>query len=101
MVFLCCATEDAAAGEAVRASLEGNGLKCFLQNPGLAPAQSSANRIGEAIREAELFLLILSQQSNRSPDVRQQLETAAHFKLPVVTFRIEPAQPTDDLSYFL
>lgn len=101
MVFLCCATEDAAAGEAVRASLEGNGLKCFLQNPGLAPAQSSANRISEAIREAELFLLILSQQSNRSPDVRQQLETAAHFKLPVVTFRIEPAQPDDDLSYFL
>src|ERR1700747_1544706 len=101
MVFLCCATEDAAAGEAVRASLEGHGLKCFLQNPGLAPAQSSANRISEAIREAELFLLILSQQSNRSPDVRQQLETAAHFKLPVVIFRIEPAQPADDLSYFL
>jgi serine/threonine protein kinase len=101
MVFLCCATEDAAAAEAVRASLEGNGLKCFLQNAGLAPVQSSANRISEAIREAELFLLILSQQSNRSPDVRQQLETAAHFKLPVVTFRIEPVQPADDLSYFL
>src|ERR1700739_1745007 len=101
MVFLCCATEDAAAGEAIRASLEGNGLKCFLQEPGLEPVQSSANRISEAIREAELFLLILSQQSNRSPDVRQQLETAAHFKLLVVTFGMEPVQPADDLSYFL
>jgi serine/threonine protein kinase/formylglycine-generating enzyme required for sulfatase activity len=101
MVFVCCATEDAAAGEAVRASLESNGLKCLLENPGSAPVQSSANRVSEAIRQAELFLLILSQQSNRSPDVRQQLETAAHFKLPVVTFRIESVQPADDLSFFL
>jgi serine/threonine protein kinase len=101
MVFVCCATEDAAAGEAVRAGLENNGLKCFLQDPGLAPVQSSANRLSEAIREAELFLLIFSQQSNHSSDVRLQLETAAHFKLPVVTFRIEPVQPADDLSYFL
>jgi serine/threonine protein kinase len=101
MVFVCCATEDAAAGEAVRSSLENNGLKCFLQNPGLGPVQSSANRVSEAIREAELFLLILSQQSNRSPEIRQQLESAAHFRLPLVTFRIEPVQPADDLSYFL
>jgi serine/threonine protein kinase len=101
MVFVCCATEDAAAGEAVRASLENNGLKCFLQNPGLAPVQSSANRVSEVIREAELFLLIFSQQSNCSPEIRQQLETAAHFQLPLVTFRIEPVQPADDLSYFL
>src|ERR1700751_5799085 len=101
MVFVFCPTEDAAAGEAVRASLENNGLKCFLQNPGLGPVQSSANRVSEAIREAELFLLILSQQSNRSPEIRQQLETAAHFQLPLVTFRIEPVQPADDLSYFL
>src|ERR1700739_4055723 len=101
MVFVCCATEDAAAGEAVRANLENNGLKCFLRNSGLAPVQSSGNRVSEAIREAELFLLILSQQSNRSPEIRQQLETAAHFQLPLVTFRIEPVQPADDLSYFL
>ena len=81
--------------------MESNGRQCFLQNPSLAPVQSCANRVSEAIREAELFLLILSQQSNRSSDVRQQLETAAHFKLPVVTFRIEPVQPADDISYFL
>jgi serine/threonine protein kinase len=101
MVFVCCATEDAAAGEAVRASLENNGLKCFLQNVGLAPVQSSGNRVSEAIREAELFLLILSRQSNRSLEIRQQLETAAHFQLPLVTFRVEPVQVADDLSYFL
>jgi len=101
MVFVSCATEDAAAGEAVRASLENSGLKCFLTDSALAPGQSSTNRFSEVLREAELFLLILSQQSNRSPDVRLQLETAAHFKLPVVTFRIEPVQPADDLSYFL
>ena len=101
MVFVCCAIEDEAAGETVRAGLENNGLTCFLQNPGLAPAQSSAKRISEAIREAELFLLILSRQSNHSQDVRRQLETAAHFQLPLVTFRIEPVQPADDLSYFL
>ena len=101
MVFVCCVTEDEAAGEAVRAGLENDGLKCFLQNPGLAPVESAATRVSEAIRDAELFLLILSQQSSRSPEVRQQLENAAHFQLPLVTFRIEPVQPPDDLSYFL
>jgi serine/threonine protein kinase len=101
MVFVCCATQDEAAGEAVRASLENNGLKCFLSNPGLAPVESSTSRGSEAIRDARVFLLILSQQSNRSAEVRQQLETAAHFKLPLLAFRVEPVQPADDLSYFL
>jgi serine/threonine protein kinase len=101
MVFVFCATQDEAAGEAVRASLENNGLKCFLSSPGLTPVESSASRVSEAIRDARLFLLILSQQSNRSPEVRQQLENAAHFKLPLLAFRLEPVQPADDLSYFL
>jgi serine/threonine protein kinase len=101
MVFVCCATEDLATGEAVRASLESNGLKCLLPDRGLAPGQSLATRANEAMREAELFLLILTQHSNRSPEVRQQLESAAHFQLPVVTFRIEPVEPADEFSYFL
>jgi serine/threonine protein kinase len=101
MVFVSCATEDEVVGEAVRASLESNGLKCFLPGPGVALGQSSANPFSEALREAKLFLLILSQQSNRSSQVRQQLETAAHFQLPLVTFRVEPVQPADALSYFL
>ncbi len=85
MVFVCCATEDLATGEAVRASLESNGLKCLLPDRGLASGQSLATRANEAMREAELFLLILTQRSNRSPEVRQRLESAAHFQLPVVT----------------
>ena len=101
MVFVCCAIEDLATGEAVRASLESNGLKCLLPDRGLAPGQSLATRANEAMRDAELFLLILTQHSNRSPEVRQRLESAAHFQLPVVTFRIEPVEPADEFSYFL
>jgi len=101
MVFVCCATEDLATGEAVRASLESNGLKCLLPDRGLTPGQSLATVANEAMREAELFLLILTQHSNRSPEVRQRLESAAHFQLPVVTFRIEPVEPADEFSYFL
>ena len=101
MVFVCCATEDLATGEAVRASLESNGLKCLLPERGLAPGQSLATLANEAMREADLFLLILTQHSNRSPQVRERLESAAHFQLPVVTFRLEPVEPADEFSYFL
>jgi serine/threonine protein kinase len=73
----------------------------LLPDRGLAPGQSLASRANEAMREAELFLLILTQHSNRSPEVRQRLESAAHFQLPVVTFRIEPVEPADEFSYFL
>ena len=101
MVFVCCATEDLAAGDTVRAGLESNGLKCFLSDLGLASGQSLATRVSEAMREAESFLLILSQHSNHSADVRQRLEAAAHFQLPIVAFRIEPVEPGDGFSYFL
>jgi serine/threonine protein kinase len=101
MVFVCCATEDLAAGEAVQASLESDGLKCFLPDRGFAPGESLATRLNEAMREAELCLLVLSQHSNRSPEVRQRLESAAHFQLPVLTFRIEPVEAADEFSYFL
>jgi serine/threonine protein kinase len=101
MVFVCCATEDEAVGEAVRASLENNRLECFLSDSALEAEPASTSPVSEALREAELFLLILSQQSNRSPQVRQQLESAAHFQLPLLTFRVEAVEPAEDLAYFL
>jgi serine/threonine protein kinase len=101
MVFVCSANEDEAVAQAIRASLEGSGLKCSPPNRDAPLGQSFASRVIETIRESKLFLLILSQRANRSPEVRQQLESAAHFQLPLVTFRIEPIEPADELSYFL
>src|SRR5258708_5527340 len=101
MGFFCFAAKDIATGGGGRASLENNGPKNLLPDRGLATGQSFAPPANEAMREAELFLLILTQRSNRSPEVRQRLESAAHFQLPVVTFRIEPVEPADELSYFL
>ena len=101
MVFVCCAIEDLAAGEAVQASLESNGLKCFLPDRTLPPGNSLATRVNEAMREADVFLLILSPRSNQSALVHQRLESAAHFQLPVVTFRIEQVEPADEFACFL
>jgi hypothetical protein len=60
-----------------------------------------SGQITQAIREARVLLLVLSQASNRSKQVLREVERAAHCQNHLLTFRIEAIAPGDDLSYFL
>jgi hypothetical protein len=60
-----------------------------------------SGQITQAIREARGLLLILTGAANRSKHVLREVERAAHCQNHLLTFRVEPIAPGDDLAYFL
>ena len=100
-VFLSYSSEDQAMAEALCNALESEGIDCWIAPRDVRGGRPYSGQITQAIREAKLLVLVLSAASNRSKHVLREVDRAAHCQNPVLTFRIEPVQPGDDLDYFL
>lgn len=100
-VFISYANEDQKTAEGVLEALEGGGIPCWIAPRDVKGGRPYSGQITQAIREAQVLVLILSGASNRSKHVLREVERAAHCQNHLLTFRIEAVSPTDDLAYFL
>jgi tetratricopeptide (TPR) repeat protein/class 3 adenylate cyclase len=57
--------------------------------------------IVEAIEDASRLLLVLSESSNRSPQVRRELEQAVSLGVPIVAVRMEEVELSKWMRYFI
>jgi hypothetical protein len=85
-VFLSHSPEDQVVAGYACATLQQRGITCLL-----AP---------ETVRDARVLVVIFSEHSNGSSDLRRDLEDAAHFNIPVVPFRIVNIAPAEELEPF-
>jgi serine/threonine protein kinase len=99
--FISYAHEDQTVAEAVRDALEEGGILCWIAPRDVKGGRPYSGQITQAIREAQVLVLVLSSTSNRSKHVLREVERAAHCQNHLLTFRIEPVTPADDLVYFL
>ncbi len=100
-VFISHSSDDSWAAERVCVALEAAGIHCWIAPRDVLDGRSYSGQITEAIRRAEVLLLVFSQASNRSKQVLREVERAAHFKVDLLALKIEPVEPLDDLAYFL
>src|SRR5215210_3640370 len=100
-VFISYSSKDFAVADAVRAVLEAASIECWMAPRNINAGQSYAGQITEGIRGARVLLLIFSERSNASEHVLREVERAAHFKLRLLTFRIENFPLSADFEFFL
>jgi serine/threonine protein kinase len=100
-VFISYASENQVIAEAICASFEAGDVRCWIAPRDVQGGRPYSGQITQAIREARILLLILTQASNRSKHVLREVERAAHCQNHLLTFRVEPITPADDLAYFL
>jgi TIR domain len=100
-VFISHSSDDSSAAEGVCVALEAAGIPCWIAPRDVLAGRPYSGQITEAIRRAEVLLLVFSQASNRSKQVLREVERAAHFKVDLLAFKIESVEPLDDLAYFL
>jgi uncharacterized protein len=100
-VFVSYSSEDEELVGAVCSALEAEAIHCWMAPRDVQGGRPNSGQITQAIREAEVLLLVLSKASNRSKQVLREVERAAHCQSHVLTFRIEAIAPGDDLAYFL
>jgi hypothetical protein len=100
-VFVSYSQPDCACAFELVAQLEAGGVDCWIAPRDIAPAADWAAAIIEAISNARIMVLVFSASSNASPQVRREVERAAHKQVRILPFRIENVLPSQSLEYFL
>lgn len=89
MVFISYSSKDADAANAVRMVLQQNGIDCWMAPESIPMGGDYSNDIPDAIEKCDIFLLILSANSQNSNWVPKELDIAISNRKPVVPFQID------------
>jgi hypothetical protein len=102
-VFISHSTHghDKPIADAVCAELERQRIRCWIAPRDVRPGHSFGGEIVEAIEDSLVFVIVFSNQSNKSPQVLREVERAVHKGIPIIPFRIEDFTPSKDMEYFL
>ncbi len=100
-VFVSYSSIDKPLADAVCATLEGRGIRCWVAPRDIIPGMDWSDAIIDALTSAKVFLLILSGASNQSEQVKREIQNAVGEGLPVVPLRIEDVSLSKHMRYFI
>lgn len=100
-VFISHSSADKVIGEQVCRFLEKNGIPCWIAPRDVTPGQNYGAAILDAIDECRVFVLILSNQSNKSGQVVREVEHAASTNSIIIPFRVEDVKPSRNLAFYV
>jgi hypothetical protein len=100
-VFISYSNKDKPVADAVVASLESTGIRCWFAPRDVTPGTSWGQAIVHAIEASRIMVIILSENSNQSRQVVREVERAVADEVIIIPFRIENITPTGAMAYFL
>jgi hypothetical protein len=100
-VFISYSSKDKPTADAICAMLERNGIRCWIAPRDVLPGAEWAAAIIQAINDARVFVLLFSEASNTSAQIRREVERAANREIPIIPFRVSDIAPNQSLEYFI
>jgi TolB-like protein/Flp pilus assembly protein TadD len=100
-VFVSYASRDVAVADAVVATLERQGLRCWIAPRDVPPGGLYADGIISAINGTKVLVLVLSENAVSSSHVGKEIERASSKQRPVVALRTDTTPLTPAFEYFL
>ena len=99
--FISYSSIDANVAKAVCHKLEENGIRCWIAPRDIKPGDDWALSILEAIKSSKVFVLIFSDNSNKSEQVPKELTLAVNYRLMIFPFKISNTLPEGSFEYLL
>ena len=100
-VFISYAHDDKVAADAVCATLERAGIRCWIAPRDVAPGAEWAAAIVDAIDRSRAMVLVFSSRANYSQQILREVQRAFDRGVSVVPFRIEDVGPAKSLAYYM
>lgn len=100
-IFISYSTMDATAAETVRDVLETNGLSCWMAPRDIPGGSNYTKEIPSAIRGCQVFVLILSQNAQKSQWVLRELDSAVNSGKVILPFMLEDCALNDEFNFLL
>jgi TIR domain-containing protein len=77
-VFISYSSKDKTIGDAVCATLEASGIRCWIAPRDIAPGADWGESIIAAIQGSRVFVLVFSGHANESQQIKREVERAVH-----------------------
>jgi hypothetical protein len=100
-VFISYSAKDKATADAVCATLDGRGIRCWIAPRDILPGIDWGEAIIEAINASRVMILVFSSNANESNQIKREVERAVSKGLPIIPLRIENVAPVRSLEYFI
>jgi hypothetical protein len=99
--FISYSSKDKPTADAVCATLELNGVRCWIAPRDVTPSMEWGECIIDAIEECRIMVLVFTADADASPQIRREVERAVNHGVPILPFRIEDVMPGKALEYFI
>jgi hypothetical protein len=100
-VFLSHSSKDKEVADAVCATLEGRGIRCWVAPRDIPAGANWGESIIDGITVTKVMVVILSSDSNESSQVMREVERAVNKDSAIIPFKIKDIPLSKSLEYFL
>jgi hypothetical protein len=100
-VFISYSARDKAVADAACATLESRKIRCWMAPRDVLPGRSWPGALVEAIGQSDVFVLVFSDGSNKSSQVVREVGEAVDRGIPIIPFRIEDVEPSEDMGFYI
>ncbi|MFZ0820164.1 MAG: toll/interleukin-1 receptor domain-containing protein [Candidatus Acidiferrales bacterium] len=100
-VFISYSSKDKPTADAVCATLELNGVRCWIAPRDVTAGMEWGECIIDAIEECRIMVLVFTADADASPQIRREVERAVNHSVAILPFRIEDVMPGKALEYFI
>ena len=87
-VFISYSSKNKNIADAIVADLEQNGIKCWYAPRDIYPGEDWAGAIKNAIGSTKIFVLVFTDESNRSHQVTNEVTLAVNGGKIIIPFRL-------------
>lgn len=100
-VFVSYSSDDKPTADAVCATLENRGIRCWIAPRDVLPGMDWGAALIDAINDSKLMVLVYSASANESQQIKREVERAVNRGVAVIPFRIEDVPMSKTLEYFI
>lgn len=100
-VFISHSGKDKTVADAVCATLEKGGTRCWIAPRDIVPGTQWGEAIIDAISNCKVMVLVFSSNANESQQIIREVERAVNKGIPVIPFRVEDVDPNKSLEYYI
>lgn len=100
-VFISYKSEELEEASWVKSILENNGISCWMAPACIPGGSSYAVEIPQAIKQAKVFVLILSSKAQSSQWISREVDRAINEGKVILPFMLENCALKDDFNFYL
>lgn len=100
-VFISHASKNFKVADSIRDILESRGVSCWIAPRDIQPGKQYGTSIIDGITNSSVFLLLLTDESNLSPAVQNEVERAFGYQKTIIPVRISDVKPGKEIEFFV